>query len=366
MKIGVMLRHFGQPGGIGVYTANILTALLEIDSTNQYFLLYDSPEHLGGFADFPNVVEKVLRAPNKIWWDQLSVPRYAAAEGLDVIYNPKLSVPLFTRAKTILVMHGAEQFVVPWAFKWYDRAYFKIANRLFCRRASAVIAMTHTGAADIAKHMGADPRRIRVIYEAYNERCAVLNEDLTDVVNTYALPERFILFVGGLNPIKNLGNVLRAYHKVHQVIPHKLVITGFKRWKYSEDLELVDKLGLRDNVVFTGFVSDDEIPALYNLADLFVFPSLYEGFGIPVLEAMACGCPVIASRTGCSPEVAGGAAVLVDPYDPDEIADAIKDVLGNESLRRTLVEKGLHRARDFNWGKSAGETLALFDCVSHS
>ena len=361
MKIGVMLRHLGEPGGIGVYTSNVLRALLSIDHQNEYVLLYDSPQHLGQFADYLNAVERVLPVRNKLWWDQVSVPHFAKREGVDIIFNPKLSIPLLTDRKTVLVMHGAEQFALPWAFKWYDRAYFTLANRLYCRKASAIISMTEIGKTDIAKYMGATPYKIHVVPEAYNEQCHILRADETlDVKERYSLPEKFILFLGGLNPIKNLGNVLRAYHMIHQTIPHKLVVVGFRRWKFAQDLKLVRQLGLEDKVLFAGFVADEEIPVFYNLADAFVFPSLYEGFGIPVLEAMACGCPVIASRTGCSPEVVGDAALLVDPYNAAEIGRAIALVLGNHYVRQELIQKGLQRVKDFSWEKCARETLAVF------
>jgi glycosyltransferase involved in cell wall biosynthesis len=357
-----MLRHFGEPGGIGVYTTNVLKALLRTDHEHHYLLIYNTPAHLGRFSSFPQVTEKVVPASSKLWWDQIAIPHLARKERLDLIYNPKLSVPFFTRCKTVLVMHGAEQFAVPWAYKWYDRMYFSVANRLYCKRADAIISMTHTGAKDIARYMGANPRKIHVVYEAYNEHCRVLDLAETAVVKKkYSLPERFMLFVGGLNPVKNFGNVLKAYKQVQGRSPHKLVVVGFKRWKFESDLELIEELGLRDQILFTGFVPDDDIPAFYNLADLFLFPSLYEGFGIPVLEAMACGCPVITTKTGCTPEVAGDAAFLVDPYNPDEIAKAIQQVLRDEGLRKDLIEKGLRRAKQFSWEKCARETLAVLN-----
>jgi glycosyltransferase involved in cell wall biosynthesis len=364
MRIGVMLRHLGEPGGIGVYTRNLLHALLKIDHHNSYHMLYRRSACLGSFSASPNVTEIVLRGPNKLWWDQISVPVYARKANLDVIFNPKLSAPLFTRRATILVMHGAEQFAVPSAFKWHDRIYFTVANRFYCRFVSAIIAMTQIGARDIARLMGAPPRRIHVIPEAFNELCRIMPpEETLAVRHKYSLPKHFVLFLGGMNPIKNFGNVLRAFSRLTSEYPHKLVVVGFRRWKISKDLALVDRLGLRSRVVFTGFVPDEEIPAFYNVADVLVFPSLYEGFGIPVLEAMACGCPVVTTETGCSPEVAGGAAMLVNPYDPEQISEAIKRVLTEPDLRQQLIERGVQRAKDFSWNKCARETLALIESL---
>lgn len=362
-----MLRHLGAPGGIGVYTRHILSALLATNRHHEYFLLYRKPEQLGSFSASPRVKETVLPAPNPLWWDQVAVPRFARREGLDLIYNPKLSVPLFTNARTVFVMHGAEQFAVPQAFPWFDRLYFTLANPIYCKTASAIIAQTHTGARDIVRYMGADPQRIRVIYESYNERCRVLDrQDAQAVRQKYFLPDRYILFVGGISPLKNVGNVIRAYTRLADRFPHGLVLVGFTRWKFTKDLALLDELGVRDRTLLLGFVPDEEIPAIYNLADLLVFPSLYEGFGMPVLEAMASGCPVVTTETGCSPEVAGGAALLVDPYRPELIADAMQRILTEEALRKELVERGLRRAREFSWRRCAEETLRLFESLDGS
>ena len=365
MKIGVMLRHIEERGGIHVYTVNVLNALLKIDRKNEYLMIYNTKNNLGRYSSFQNVSETVLPQTGKMWWDQVSIPRLAKACNLNILYNPKLSIPLFTTAKTILVMHGAEQFVVPGCFKWHDRIYFSVANRLYCKSASAIIAMTGIGKQDISRYMGASPGKIHVIPEAYNELCR--GRDLGGALQAkakYNLPERLILFVGGLTPLKNFGNLLRAFDKIREHIPHKLVIVGFSRWKMKKDFKVLEELGLVDSVIFPGFIPDEDIPKFYSLADIFIMPSLYEGFGIPVLEAMACGCPVITSKTGCSPEVAGGAAVLVDPYNPDEMAQAMLNVLSDGELRADLVRKGYRRAQEFSWEKCARETIELFETVA--
>ena len=364
MKIGIMLRHYGQQGGIGVYTANIVRALLTIDQRNEYVLMFSRIKELGKFAGFPNAREMVVSAPHKLWWDQVKIPLVVKREKLDLIYNPKLSIPLFAGCKTVWVMHGAAQFAVPQAYPWRDRLYFMVANRIYAKRASAIITATDIGARDIAHFMGADPAKIHVTHYAYNEDCRVLDKKVTDEVRIrLKLPDHFILFIGGISPLKNFGNILRAYADIHKQIPHKLVAVGFRRWKYSQDLELIDSLGLRDDVIFTDFIPDADIPAMYNLADALVFPSLYEGFGMPALEAMACGCPVITTKTGCSPEVVGDAALLVDPYNPQEIGAAVRTILTDRERREELIRKGLQRATEFSWEQCARQTLSLFEAL---
>lgn len=364
MKIGVMLRHMGEQGGIAVYTKNLLNALFEIDRKNEYVMIYRCREQLGGLSLGPNVREEILPARTKLWWDQVSVPRFAAKERLDLVFSPKMAVPMFGSTKSVTTIHGGEQFVVPSAFRWYDRLYFSIANRLYCKKASGVITMTRQGATDIHCYMGCDPNKLHVIYESYNEKCRAWDTEAAEAVRRrYSLPERFILFVGGLTPLKNLANVLRAFRKAIEVVPHKLVIVGFHRWKFENDIKMMQDLGLRDRLVTPGFVPDEDLPGFYNLASLFMLPSLYEGFGMPVLEAMACGCPVITSNVGCSPEVSGNAAYLVDPYSPDAIADAIVRVLTDDVTRKDLIKKGMARAGDFSWRRCATETLRLFESL---
>ena len=365
MNIGVMLRQVDELGGIGMFTRNLMTALLRLDPNNRYFLAFRSESQFDRICTAENVQKFAVKAWSKLSWDQVALPRFAKKYKLDVLYNPKLTVPLFSPCKTVLGLTGAEQSVVPEIFKWHDRAYFSIANPLYCRRADAIVTMSHTAADEIVRYLGADRNKIRVIYPSYNEQCRVMvDTDLDDVKQKYGLPDRFILFVGGLAPLKNLSNLLMAFKELEAHIPHKLVIVGFKRWKFKGDVDLIHSLGLTERIVMTGYLPDADLPALYNMAELFVMPSLYEGFGIPVLEAMACACPVLTTKMGCTPEVVGDAALLVDPRDPLEIADGIREILSDSDRRNRLVEKGLERVKRFSWEKCARETLAVFDSVA--
>jgi glycosyltransferase involved in cell wall biosynthesis len=201
-------------------------------------------------------------------------------------------------------------------------------------------------------HNGFDPNHFHVIQDSHF---------LEAVRQAYQLPERFILWSGQIYPPKNLGRFLEALAKVKDEIPHKLVIAGEERWRAKEDLELIEQLGIKDRIHFTGWVSHDHLPAFYNLADLFVLPSLYEGFGIPLLEAMACGCPVLSSTTGSPPEVVEGAGYLVDPIKVDDIAAGICEVLFNTELRSAMVAEGLERVKEFSWEKCARQTLKVLE-----
>ena len=361
MKFGIMLRHLGEKGGIVVYTRHLLEALLAIPSGDEYHLLYRDPALLGSFAHHPRVREVLLPGSSKLFWDQVQVPRYARRNGLDLLFQPKLSVPLFAPCATAFALHGAEQLAVAEVFPWGNRMYNRLMMPVYCQRAGAVLVLTETAAADTVRLTGANPEKVHAIPCAQHPRFQPVPWEEAEAVRLrYGLPERYMLFVGGLNPLKNFTNLLRAYALLHDRIPQQLVAVGFKRWRFDGDLAQVVELGLQGSVHFPGFLPDEDLPALYSRADLFVLPSLYEGFGIPVAEAMACGCPVVTTTTGCSPEVAGGAAVLVDPYDPQAIADGILRALEDEPLRAEMVSKGLVRAADFSWEKTARKTLDLF------
>jgi glycosyltransferase involved in cell wall biosynthesis len=177
----------------------------------------------------------------------------------------------------------------------------------------------------------------------------------------YDLPDKFLLYVGMIFPQKNFGNLLRAFHRLRDRIPHTLLVIGTPRWKYEKELELVDTLGLRERIRFIDFVPNERLPPIYNLADCFIYPSLYEAFGLAGVEAMACGCPVAGANAGAIPEVLGDAALLFDPHDPEDIAGRVLTLLEDESARAQRVACGLERVKTFRWEMAAREMLQLFE-----
>jgi len=180
-----------------------------------------------------------------------------------------------------------------------------------------------------------------------------------------SLPDRFVLFVGHLEPRKNLARLVEAFSilKSKTKLPHKLVILGRESWGYEPVFEAVERHNECSDIVFTGYVDEDDLPLVYNLADALAFPSLYEGFGLPLLEAMACGVPVVTSKVSSLPEVAGKAAILVDPYNVEEIADGLAAVLEDEALRQALINKGLDRAKKFRWEEAAAQIIHAYEEV---
>jgi len=370
MKIAVMLRHYDQhEGGVKVYTHTIVPRLLGLGHDHEFVLLYKNRSLLGTFGDFPNVKEIVCPLPGKLLWDQVGVPWIARKEKVDVVFNAKFAIPLFSRVKKVFVLHGSEWFVVPEAFPWLDRFYARTVMPVYCRKSDAFVAVSSVIGRDAVKHTGVDPNKIFAVHNGFDPAAfRVIKEEkiCNDVRDRYGLPNRSILWVGQIHPLKNVRRLLRAFASIKDQVPHDLVICGDKTPRGRHDLDEIDQLGIRDRVRFPGWVSHNDLPALYNLADLFVLPSLYEGFGIPLIEAMACGCPVLTSKTASPPEVTNGAAILVDPLNVDDIASGMLRVLSNPLLQKEMVEKGLRRAQEFSWDKCAASVLQVLETVAES
>lgn len=370
MKIGVMLRHYEQQdGGVKVYTREVLPRLFALGSAHRFVLMYRNPKLVGTYAHYPNVEEVALRLPGTVTWDQLAVPWIARRRKLDLIFNPKFTVPLFTKAKTMFVLHGSEWFEIPEHFLRHDRWYFERFVPLYCRRADAFVAVSQAVKADVVRHIGVSPDKVFAIHNGYDARVFQPVRDpaaLNAVREKYRLPKRYILWAGQIESRKNVARLLRAFARIRSEVPHDLVLAGEHRWSSSSELRVIDELQLRDRVHFPGWISHGDLPAVYCAADLFALPSLYEGFGIPLIEAMACGCPIVTANTCAPPEVTAGAACLVDPLNVEDIAAGMRKVLQDAALRESLVAKGFERAKAFGWNKCALELLAAFDTVSQT
>ncbi len=367
MRIGVMLRHLGsERGGIGRYTRSIVEKLLAIDDRNNYVLFYSDEKMLGRYSRFSNVEEVVLKESCKLLWDQVTVPRAVRAHKVDLLFNPKASVPLGAPCKTVLVLHGADWFMAPENYSYPYRMYHRIAATLYARKADAIIMASQDAARRIQDFVGSTRGKTVAIHHGVSEEFRPVQDRryLDEVRRKYRLPERFILYVGKIYPMKNVAGIIKAFDRLRGAIPHKLVIAGAPSWKAKGELAPIRERGLGDDVLLTGWVPDADLPAFYNLADVFLFPSLYEGFGIPLVEAMACGCPVVTSTAGACPEVVGDAAVTVDPRDIGAIAAATQGVLSDPARARDLAARGFRRARMFSWDAAARRTLEVFERVA--
>lgn len=352
MHIGIMLRHYEQhEGGVKHYTSTLLPLLFTLGAEHRYVLIYQNPKLLGTYAAYPNVEELVSRVPGTILWDQLAVPWVTRHRQLDIIFNPKFTVPLLHPARKIFVLHGSEWFAIPRHFKWYDRVYCRTVVPWYCHRADAFIAVANKVKEDAVRYVRADPEKIFPIHNAIDPRQFYLIQNearLTEVRTRHRLPEKFVLWVGQIESRKNVKRLLRAFAAIAREFPHQLVIAGEQRWSTREELSEVGALGLEQRIQFLGWVPHTDLPAIYRLAELLAFPSLYEGFGIPLVEAMACGCPILTANTCAPPEVVDGAGYLVDPYDVDAIAAGLRITLSDPALRAAMIARGLERAKAFS------------------
>lgn len=366
MRIGVMLRHLTDTmGGVVGYSHNLIRAFLRQGPEHQYFLLYASQKMLGTYADHDNVTEVVLSGGGKFGWDQWQVPRAAANLGLDVVFNPKLSVPLWGRGRKVFVLRP-EQFVHPELFERLDRAYFKLFIPRYCAASARVIAPTNQAVADIIEYVGVAPEKMVCVHEACGDRFfapAPPSDELQRVRAKYELPEKYVLFVGGLTPLKNFRRLVEAYGLVRAEHPMPLVVVGFNRHRFKQDLAFAAAHPAAEHIHFPGYVADEDLPSVYRMAAALFFPSVYEGFGIPICEAFACGCPVVTTNRGCCPEVAGDAAELVDPFDVEDMARGLSLVLGDAEHRRGLIQRGLARAPHFTFDRCGRQTLDVFESL---
>jgi glycosyltransferase involved in cell wall biosynthesis len=371
MRIGILLLSFNETmGGIGVYTQEIVRALLRIDTTNEYVLIYpgfgSAATRRGQFRRHKNAVEietSHSRVPFETYWDQVVIPEVAQKYSLDVVFNPHLSVPIRGRFGKVMVVHNVEYHTVPNVYTPRIYTWWFMLEKFIVPAADRVISLSRVMTDDFRKYVKYPIGQVRTIYHGVSDkfRTAVDPDRLAAVREEYGLPAEFILFVGNLYPQKNFGTLVRALDRVKKLIPHRLIVAGRPRYKYEDDVQLIHELGLDDRVDFLQFVPNDDLPAIYMLADCFVYPSLYESFGLAQLEAMACGCPVIGANAGAIPEVTGGAALLFDPHNAQELADAILKVTGEPEFRRDLVQRGRARAGEFTWQRTARETLAVFE-----
>jgi glycosyltransferase involved in cell wall biosynthesis len=364
-----MLRAFDEKGGIGVYTRNITDELLDLDRHNLYVLLYANEANLGRYADRPNVTELHLPGSNRLLWDQVAVPRALSRARADVLFHPKFTVPLATSVPSVMVLHGAD-WLVPDQARYYDRMnvwYMRRALPLYCRKAAAIISVAKLTTADLHRAISLPIEKTHTIYFAPARRFRRIedNKELSRVRRLYNLPRDFIFTLSKPrgDRRKNLGGVLEAYRRHHGRTRHKLVIGGDNcvqfRDAYGIPLE-----GWGRDVLFPGWIDPVDMPALYSLADLYLYPSNLEAFPIPITEAMACGTPIVTSEANGLREIAGDAAIRVDPADPVAICNAMGRVLTDAGLRRELIALGIERSRRYSWDRCAKQTLSVLTAVA--
>jgi glycosyltransferase involved in cell wall biosynthesis len=364
MRIAIDARKL-RDFGIGTYIRNILIELSRLDRETEYVVLcrpddVDSGDVLG--RNFRMVPETA--APYSIA-EQFRIPLSLAREGVRLVHEPHYVLPPLVRCRSVVTIHDCIHLMFPeYLPNKLAHVYAKGSMWTASKKADRILTVSEASKTDILRFFNVAPEKVEVIYNAIDERfLAPANAERMDLVRQrYQLDHPFVLYVGNIKPHKNIERLIDAFGRARSQGPDnlKLIIIGDEISKYPALRQSVHRHKLDKHVRFLGFQPMETLAAFYRLARAFVFPSLYEGFGLPPLEAMACGTPVVTSNVSSLPEIAGGAALLVDPYDADAIADAMIRAVTDDSLRAEMIAKGVRRARDFSWTQSVKKIHEIY------
>lgn len=363
-----------KPTGIQTYVLNILKLLASIDRTNKYTIqgTQFSKAELG--IEGNNFrIEKIPRHTifGLIWrlWYRTGFAAQLSLSKPDLFLSTDVALPLYCPSPAIAIVYDITPLIVEGTYPWYAHALFKNDISHAVKNADAIIAISQSTRNDLIHLLGAKPEKIHVIYPGYDDEVfkpEVQPHKVQSTMRKFNIPHKYILYAGTLQTNKNIPRLIEAFAflKKEQRLPHKLVMIGKKAFGHEAVSAAIEKFATYEDIIITGYITREKLSLLMHGADVFVFPSLHEGFGIPPLEAMACGTPVITSNASSLPEVVGDAGILVDPYNIQEIAEAIYRVISDGNLREQLRRKGLERARLFSWHKAAQEMLQLFEAFS--
>ena len=399
MKIGIDIRTLMDErySGVSEYTYNLVKEILKLDNKNDYRLFYNS---FGDCLNIPEFNEKNVKLvkynyPNKILnyllFKFFNYPKIDEELEVGVFFMPHINfIGLSGASKSLITIHDLSFLRNPEFFSKRKNFWHKMINvKKLIKRFDRVVAVSENTKRDIVELCDVDAEKVKVIYSGIggefkkfpnfqipisndqtNSKLQIQNlnidtSKLEDIKSKYNLPDKYILYLGTIEPRKNVDGIIRAYNKLRvnnrELQSVKLVIAGGKGWKSEKIYREREESEFKDDIKFLGYVDNKDKTYLYNLADMFVYPSFYEGFGFPPLEAMASGTPVVTSYAGSLPEVAGDAALMVDPYNVNDIARAMREILTDENLKNKLIERGLGQAKKFNWEKAAREYLGILN-----
>jgi glycosyltransferase involved in cell wall biosynthesis len=357
--------------GIGTYIRNLLRQLARIDCGTEYVLLCQQADLDVAAQLGPNFRTVLEPSPNYSLREQIRVPWLLRRVQPDVYHAPHYVLPAGVNCRSVVTIHDCIHLMFPqYLPSKAAYAYARASLWAAARRSDCILTVSEASKRDILHFFNVPPEKIVVVYNAIDEHFWVtpLEEDVERVRERYQLEHQFVLYVGNIKPHKNLVRLIDAFADLRKCgfDEVKLLIIGDEISKLPALRRAVHRHKLHKHVRFLGYVSDQTLAILYRLAAAFVFPSLYEGFGLPPLEAMASGTPVVTSNISSLPEVAGGAAVLVDPYDVDSIADGLRRVLADPALAAELRRRGLERAREFSWARSVEKTRQVYQEVGRT
>jgi glycosyltransferase involved in cell wall biosynthesis len=370
MRIGLNLHcSDGYLSGVDYYALGLLRGLVQIDATNEYLVCTNRPDlvrdHVPPAANLTVIALGYLGTRMaRIFWEHTLLPRLTARYKVDVLHCTNAVCPTWgTTVPRVVTIHDTLAFDRPRWCRPANALYFRLLLRRSVAAAARVIAVSRQTAQDVCRHTAVPPSALRVVYPGIDEifRRAGDPGRRARVRARYGLPERYVLYVGNIEPRKNVPTLLEVQRRLRRDgLPHKLVLVGRRTWRAARTQRSIQREVASGGAVRIGYASRSDLPLLYQMADVFLFPSLFEGFGLPPLEAMACGTPVVCSSRGALAETAAGAAWIVEPTNVPEIAAAVRTLLTDARARDRYVESGWRRSRGFTWTAAAAATLAVY------
>ncbi len=371
-RIGIDARLFGtaQAVGIGRYTEELIRYLIELDKDNQYHIFLSASATSGFPIYAPNLSKTGVNFSHYTYGEQFVYPSIIKRTNLDLIHYTNFNSPVFfTDVPSVVTIHDLTLWFFPGRRQrsWFRRMVYRWVIKKTCQNAKHIIAITKNTKRDVVELLNIDPDKITVIYEAVPKQFKIIKDEaaINKLKHKFNISYPHFVYVGQWRDHKNVIRMIRAFSLVRRRygLDYQLVMVGKIDKQYPEVQAVIKELNLEESIILTGYIPDSDLPYLYNGAELFVWPSLYEGFGLPPLEAMACGVPVVASRASCMPEVLGDAAHYFDPLNVEEMAKSMAEVAQSYALKRELKLKGLQQVKRYSFDKSAKQTHQVYQKI---
>lgn len=370
MRIGIDF-HFAEKDGTSncSYIRNLVESLVKIDKDNEYYLYITDLNHsyYKYYDDKPNVKLRLIKTKFSLLRVLFVIGYLSYKDRVDVLHV-QYNAPLFYKCKLVVTIHDLAYYHFPQCFKTIERLRLKLLIPLNIKIANKIIAASESTKYDIQKTYNADISKITTVYYGISKKYFLQDKNISNkIVKKYGVNKDYILFLGRLDARKNITGLIQAFNIIKNEVKNdlQLVIVGKKDFKFNNIRETINNSPFKNDIIITDYVPDNEIPYFYSNALVFVYPSLYEGFGFPVLEAMACGCNVITTNISSLPEIANNNAILVEPNDYNGIVKGIKKILTDKEFANKLVKSGKKNAKNFNWITSAEKVLNLYKEVNY-
>jgi glycosyltransferase involved in cell wall biosynthesis len=377
MNIGIDIRTLmdRRYSGVSLYTLNLVNSILEQDKNNTYKLFYNCATDIK-LPKFSRANVEIVhtRFPNKIFnyalQKTLDWPKIDRKMGVDLFFMPHVNfISLTPDCQKIITVHDLSYLRYPQFFSWRKNIWHKITNvKLLLKKFDKIIAVSENTKNDIVDLLKIPADKIRVIYSGINDnyRRVTDHEELKRIKLKYTLPDKFIFYLSTIEPRKNVSAIIKSFEMLSQdksLDEYYLVIAGCYGWKYKKDLKILENSIYKNRIKFLGYVAEEDKPALYSLSDAFIYPSFYEGFGFPPLEAAACGCPVITSFAPSLPEIIKGMGIMVNPYDVNELKSAFYKIINDQYFSNKSQNQADRVNKFYNWKKTANEYIEIFNNI---